>query len=533
MGLFNKKIKKLVCVDFGKTVVKIACLEASIGGFKLLNYDLKTISIDERKEEVFQEFINNFLKSSDIETKEIYLNIPISDTVVIKYLSLPVLPKDELFAAAKWQLKEEIPFDLETALFDWQMVREYTDEEGAKKNGVIFVAAKKETIADVVSIARACHLSVSGITTSLFNYTNILSCCPQVSPVSAILHIGNTGTSLGIYNNNRLNFSRKLIFSSGKLIQSLTGSLFTGKGKIEVSSEEAQNIIYTFGIPQDSSQMITDVLPASQVISLIRPHLETLVRELKSSFDYVSLNFNIEHPRILYLTGGGANLKNLNAYLREKLNIEVFCLSLPESINTEKIAAQRLEADKNQIVNAAAMALKGKFSVDLLPKEIKERKREFIQVFSLRAAGIVIGTVFLFLLFAVEQQVKDYKSRLKKAQVYLQNLLPVDVLKEKINLKEELIDNIQKGSVPAEGILKLISVLVPPEIILEELLLDQFSHYLTLRGTITVSENAVRPVLISFMQQLEKSLFIAEARLVFSEKKSGAQKFEIKCDLIR
>jgi hypothetical protein len=219
--------------------------------------------------------------------------------------------------------------------------------------------------------------------------------------------------------------------------------------------------------------------------------------------------------------------------LHEKLNIEVSCLPLPDSINTENIVLERMEADKNQIVNVVAMAIKGKFSVDLLPEEIKEQKKEFIQVFSLRAAGIIIAAVFLFLLLAVSQQVKDYKSRLKNARVYLQNLLPVDALKGRINLKEKLIDSIQKGTVPADGILKLISVLVPPEIILEELWLYQFEHDLTLRGAVIAGENAVEPILISFMQQLEKSLFITEASLVFSEKKSGTQKFEIKCQLIR
>lgn len=532
LGFLKGKSEKLIAIDFGKTAAKIAYLEAVPSGIKLLNYDLITASIEGNKEELLKQFIVDFLKANSIENKDVYLNISLSDNVAVKYLSLPVLPKEEMLEAAKWQLKEEITFDLGAASLDWQIVREYSDEDTARKNGIIFVAAKKETIDKYVSIVKSCNLNPVGITTGIFNYANLFDYYPKSPAVVAILDIGNKDAALGVYNGGKLNFVRRMVFSLEKLTQSLSGSFFGGKSKVEISLEEAQGIINTVGIPQDTSQIIKENIQASQVIPLIRPHLEALARELKSSFDYAGSNLNIEYPALLYITGGGANLKNLNTYLAEKLNIKVAYLPLPDCVNIQAIEKEKLEKDNNQLINVLSTLLKGRYKVNLLPHELKTQKSEFIQKVSLRLTGITVGVVFLFLLFAAKFQVNDYTNRLKSAHSHLQTVLPIESLQQKISLKQDVVSKIQNGVVPAEGILKLLSVLTPAEIVLDELTLEQPNHDLVIKGTVSLGENAAESVLVNFMQQLEESLFITEASLMFSEKTSGTQKFGIKCELI-
>lgn len=538
MGILSQflknKPKNFLAIDFGRFAIKIAHLESENGNFKLLGYSLKPILPTLEKGEVTAvDFINNFLQESSFDGRDVILSISDSDVIFINYVVLPVLPEREILEAAKWQLKEDIPYKLESALLDWQVPREYIDREGIKRNGVIFVAAKREAIDRYLSIIYKCNLNPIRVTSSPFNYGPILVRHPQHEPVSAVLDIGYKDTSLCIYYNCKLNFIRKLTFSSEKLTQSLTGTLASERGKVELLPAQAEEIKNTFGLPQDAGQTIRENLKASQIISFMRPLLETLAREIKFSFDYFAANFNAERPQMFYLTGGGANLKNLNKYLSEELNTQISYLPLPGRVDTSVLNKEGLMRDQNQIISAIGAGLEGPRAINLLPIEIRTKKVEFVQKVSLRLVVIFLSILLLFLLFITQFQINDYKNRIKNASLHLQAVEKIKILKQRIDLRDGLICRIQKDQIPVQGILKLVSALIPPEIILNELIFDRPSHGLTLKGIVSAGKDNVETVLTNFIQRLESSLVIVEARLVFSKTAEEAQQFEIECKLIQ
>ena len=218
--LKGKKIKKFLSIDFGRGFVKIAYAESLIYNFKLINYDLKKILLIQENKDKAVDFINNFLKTNSILEKDAYLTISDPDCIIIKHITLPALPKGEILEAAKWQLSEELPFDLENVKIDWQVVNEYTDEEGAKKNEIVLILAKSESLDKYISIILNCNLNPVMVSGSPFNYANILKHSKVADEIQAILDIGYSDTTLCIYKNKKLHFLRKLPFSSEKITQS-------------------------------------------------------------------------------------------------------------------------------------------------------------------------------------------------------------------------------------------------------------------------------------------------------------------------
>jgi Tfp pilus assembly protein PilN len=347
----------------------------------------------------------------------------------------------------------------------------------------------------------------------------------QNSPkIVAVLDIGYSETTLCIYKENRLNFIRKLSFSSDKLTLALTP---------EFTYEKAEDIKMAFGIPQDETMFLSDNVQAVRVILLMRPLLEDLVKELKRSFDYFMANFKEEGPSLLYLSGGGASLKNLDRYLNKELNIKVSALALPTCVSIDSAEKEKINNDWNQIANILGLALAKVESINLLPPELKTQKIEFIEKASLKVAGIVVGAIFLFLFLTVQFQIGDYRKRLKNAEAHLQNLAEVRAIKEKVDVRENLVAKIQKNKVPADGLLKLISVLLPNNIILEEMLLDENSRSLVLNGVVSATTDTAETVLSTFMNKIETSPFFTEATLVSSKDSGGVHEFQIKCDLAR
>lgn len=524
--LFSKSDKKILAVNFHASSIEIVCLKRLAEKFQLLAFDVKKISGANGQSDIIS-FIDGFRKKNAVHQKDIILSISDCDVVAIKYVVLPVLPDEEILEAARWQLKEEVPFDLADAIFDWCVVRDFTDEEGAKKKGIIFIAAQRESVDEYLSLLHQCHLEATCIVNGSFSYINILKCFSDQLSISAILDVGYGDSTLNVYINNQLSLVRRLPFSVEKFVQSLQGILISERGKIEFSQTEAQEIAEMFGIPQDRTQIIKDHIQAAHIISLMRPLLEILTREIKFSFDYFASSLEAQRPLRLYLSGCGANLKNLDSYLAKELNITVSSLPFPACLDTPTAH----KGNQNEILNVCAAALKDETSINLIPPEIKQKQAQLIQKAFLRVAGITVGAIFLLVMFMTEFQIRDYNNRLKIATLHLGTINSVETLRRDISIKRDLMNAIQKNEITVNGILRAISALTPQKIILDDLLLTKSSYHLQIRGKVFADENAAEGLLVNFINQLEALPFFSEISLGSLKTQGNMQTFDIACDL--
>ncbi len=519
--------KKVFAVNFHSSGVEAVYLESSGSGrFKLLAFDVKRISSSDSEIDIIS-FIQGFQSKNAIHQREIVLSISDNDCVATKYVTMPVLPDEEVLEASRWQLKEEIPFELSDAIIDWRIVKEYTDEEGAKRRGIVFIAAERQAIERFLSLIRNCRLEVVRIVNGSFNYIDILKLHPQIPALSAVLDIGFDDSVLNIYMNQRLCMVRRLPFSVNKFVQSLRGVLISEQGKIEFSQSEAEDIAHRFGIMQDKNQIIKDRIQAVHIISLMRPLLEILIREIKFSFDYFASSFESKRPLTLFLTGAGANLKNLEGYLTAELKIETSTLSLPAVVDTP--SAQR--AQQNEILCACAAAISGSGTINLLPAEIKRKQSEKIQAAALRVSSIALSAIFAFSLFFVEFQIRDYRTRLKIARLHLETIGTIESLQEKILLKRGLIGKIQENEISFGGVLKAVGTLTPGKVILDSMSLSKASVSLQITGKVFVPEEAAEELLANWINQLEELPFFKEISLGSLRAQGTTQYFEITCHL--
>lgn len=91
----------------------------------------------------------------------------------------------------------------------------------------------------------------------------------------------------------------------------MTSALSTKTGKVELTLQEAEWVKNEFGIPSASEEyLIKEKITANQAISLLRPKLEQLSREISRSFDFFyDKNKSGKIDRII-LIGGGTMLKS-------------------------------------------------------------------------------------------------------------------------------------------------------------------------------------------------------------------------------
>ncbi len=528
----KKSNKRIISIDFGASFIKMVYLEARGARFILLAYALNKINSIEKTSEELSLALREMLKANSITSKEVYLSISDPEQIFIKKLSLPVMPKNDLLNAVKWKLKDEFTLGSDESVSDLQIIREYTDNEDAKKIELSCIFAKKEVINKYLSAVAACGLMPLRISNSIFDYCSILNSLSVKPQISAILDIGQSRSNITIYQNNKLCFVRNLNLSVARFSASLVGALETDKGKIEISPDEAHQLIQQYGIILDESVKLQGAVSASQLTPLMRPLLEILAKELTRSFDFFKSESALGAPEILYITGGGANLKNLDIYLTEQLKFKVEKLPLPDSLDIENVDKEKFSSDANLLSSAIGLGV-STFGINLLPSEIKSQKVELIQKSTLRITAIAISAIFIFSWFVVSFQVRDYKKRLKIAKLHLQSVEEVKKLKQMVDARENYIDKIHIGKVPSGGLLKLIGAVIPANIILDEFDFNQTSHSMHLKGVITASQDSVEKVLTDFMNALEVSNFITEANLIHSMDNQGIHNFEIECQLTK
>jgi len=524
--------KRIVCIDFGGDSVKVASLEERGDGFVLLAYALKEFQASHKTTEEVSTCLKQVTAEHSITGKEAYLSFSDPDGIFIKKFTLPQMPKEELFDAMKWQLKGEFPFNLDESEADLEVVREYMDNEGAKKIDLFCVFVKKEVVNKYASVLSTCGFEPVKITSSVFNYCGILSALPDNPKISATFDIGHSHSNIAIYQDNKLCFIRSLNFSTSKLSSSLERILVTDEGKVDVDPEKSRQLLQNYGILLDTPMQLQWGIKAGQIIPLMRPLLETVVKELGHSFEYFKSESGSEIPEVLYITGGGANLKNFDIYLTQQLKIKTIKLPLPGSLDIKNVDRENFLSNLNQFSGVLGLGLSVS-KLNLLPHEIRSQKSELIQKFSLRIVAIVTGILFLFSWALIQLQINDYNKRLKIARQHLQGIEEIRVLKGEVDSKEGLINRMHAGKMPSGGLLKLMCSVVPADIMLDEFTFSQVTNSLTLKGVVLPGKDPVEKILTDFMKKVESSKFVLEANLTRSKEADGMNTFEIKCSLAK
>jgi type IV pilus assembly protein PilM len=524
--------KQVLVVEISRASLKIGYFLRSLSRLELVEYSLEKLD-PQQKDAAGQitGLLRGFLEEKSISLKEAILSISDADSIAIKYCVLPALSRKEIFSAAKWELKEEVPFDLEDAYSDWRVVKEFTDEDGARHQGIIFVFIRKEAVEKYLSCLQHCGLRASAIVTNAVNYIDILKGMSENKQFTCemVLDLEYFDSALNLYLDKKLHFARYLPVSVDSYTRSLIATFASGAGKdnLELTLNEAEEIRDNIGIPQDETGLIRDNLHANQIISLIRPVLENMVREIKHSITYFTSSLGQPTPQIIYLTGLGANIKNLDAHLGKELGFPVARLPLPAILDAGRIPPDRLAKDSSQIVSCAGAALSTGAGIRLVSGGLRlgkfQRSWKKYLISFISAAGILILSLMLISVCMLPV----YNYRLKKARDYFKGKKLLSTFFERVRPQKELLLQVPLQRIPAVALLNFISQSITDKICLDEFDLDQPRGELILQGEATQLAD-----IDGFVQRLQASGFFSAIKMQLLGKNPNGQGFKIKCDLI-
>ena len=513
-------------IDIGSSSVKAVQMAEVNGVMSVIKAALTDIEGGARDDQAVVNAIRAAVGGMAAEGARITAIVNCPQTCTRKIIA-PNMPKKELADAVQWEAKNAIPYSIAGAGMDFKVLGEAA-VKGVKKLSVSVAASPQETVQRVVGLCRQAGLELSALIPVSAAQENLIALLPALNKGTvAVVEMGAGVTELNIYADGKLDFSRKLPVAGNDITKSMTSALMSQQGKVELTTAEAEQIKKETGIPaaDDAAAAGSKILP-SQILSLIRPCVEQLAAEIGRSFDFYSEGAGGAKVSKIVLFGGGANLKGLVEFLRGELDTEVLvgdCLAHIK-ILPGALAGGGHPGSRFNLAIGAALDKPG--GLNLLPAELKEKTRRFIESVSLKAVGTGLAVTLILLYAGLNIRIGTLNRKMEALR--LEQRTSVTRLESARSLI--VADRVLSGHPYWEDVLKEISNTVEQGMYLTEL--NMKGDVVNLRGVIQDDQSA-QSHLSNFMMTLEEGIF-RRVSLVTVEKQSdnaGASEFEITAEV--
>jgi Tfp pilus assembly PilM family ATPase len=139
---------------------------------------------------------------------------------------------------------------------------------------------------------------------------------------SLVVDWGYSNTTLCIAGDERPLYSRRIHDCAfGQVVEAIMNGL-------EVTLDEAQHLIDNEGVCTADTKTVPGLETAKAMTSAAESVLNELVRQLSRTLQFTEMQRKHLQPTSIWLTGGGASMKNIGPYLSEALSLPVRIWSL-------------------------------------------------------------------------------------------------------------------------------------------------------------------------------------------------------------
>jgi type IV pilus assembly protein PilM len=291
----TKKQKSILGLDIGSYSIKITEAQVVDNELLLSRCQLFTLPLEKG---LSSDFLKSILQKINLKNYRVIVSVQ-GQGVILRYLSLPKVNKDELKGALRFELEKNIPFSIDDVFIDGQIIKAIDD-----KVLVLAVAAKKKFIHDLLTLLGKSGIYPEAIDCNTIALANVFThmAIENKKKTNAILNIGCSFTSLSILKEDLPLFNRDIPIGSSYLTKKIADTL-------NINSFQAESLKLN---PKEK---------ADEVRQISESVLEDLISEIKFSFGYFESKEDSSIDSV-YVSGGFANFPGIDKSFTQAFNIE-------------------------------------------------------------------------------------------------------------------------------------------------------------------------------------------------------------------
>ncbi len=496
----------LLNVEFKADLPKIKALK--VVKFNTSNKDQDALSA-----------LTTFVEENGIKHNNLILATSF-DSLIIKRVQLPIVPSKELLEAIKWQIKDEIPFDLSKATLDFSIIKKVIKNDGAKALDITCALKQKEELSQQIYFLKKGGFRCLAAIPLPFGYANLFTkhFGSGEEEAQGVLHLLEDNCFFAIYKNRKLEFYRELPISISRLRKSLKGILISDRGKLELSEDEANEVLFEVGLPA-KELIYKEKISSVQIQSMLTPILERLGQGIKRSLAYYQSRFDENKVKDIFVGGEASVIPNIAKFLSKELFLNVNNLSLSDAPKVQQSVDLNLLKQKYGYLG---LAINFSESINLLPREFRTEKIEEVEKFSLRWVGLIIFLTLSLSYGFAKTRIAGYQKRLDNALLHLNVISEVRQAKARIDeLNNFIIDT--KNSTPFMGrMLRALSFISDKRLFFTSFSLDSDSKIGTIIGFVRVKVNDPETILTQFIHKADDLKYFSDVSISSVSKRKDA-----------
>jgi type IV pilus assembly protein PilM len=288
-------MSKTAGIDIGKHSIKLIELEEKKGRVEVTKAAIRRIVSGDVKSA-----LKGIISDSKLSLKRVNASLS-GSSVIVRYIEMMSMKKEELSSAIKFEAEKYIPFDIKDSIIDCAIL----DKTSSSGQRVLLAAAKKIDINGLIELFKEAGLEIGIVDIDSFALLNSFQRANldhKDEAARAIVNIGARFSNVNIITKGNVYFTRDILW-----------------GGIDVTDR----IKDAAGIGFDAAESLKQD-PAerrNEIVNMITPVMERFVSQMRMSFDYFESQFG-KNPENLYLSGGTAYLFNIVDFLKDNLGVE-------------------------------------------------------------------------------------------------------------------------------------------------------------------------------------------------------------------
>ncbi len=317
------KDKVSLGLNVGTHHINMVKLANAPGGLGLLDYASIELNPNQGKEEKIRQ-LEKIAQEKGIASLPVNIGVS-GESVIVRYIELPKMSKDEVAQALKYEAQQYIPFKMEEIVFDYHVLEPLSSNQNRMK--VFLVAAKKQAITEFVELIQRASFKPNLIDVDSFSLINCFQFNgPKVAEddVFALVNLELDLVNINILQGETPFFTRDISLLEDTL------SLQPEEGK-EKGPFQTKGAL-----------------------------LANLIRELRLSIDYYESEFE-KQVSVIYLSGEGAKEPELINSFSSQLGrkIELWNPLQNLIIDSTQIDTDALKNVSCMLAIACGLALRG------------------------------------------------------------------------------------------------------------------------------------------------------------------------------
>jgi type IV pilus assembly protein PilM len=338
MFTLNKKLKEVVGLDIGSHSIKVASIFKESDKPLLTAYNVKQIPFSGEQPVNEGQLIKEALSEVGINPSEVNISLSGSN-VIVRFISLPKMTKDQLENAMIFEAERYIPFNINEVILDFIII---DDAEEGQMN-VLLAAAKRDFVQGRIELFQKLGIDIGIIDVSAFAAFNAFTSANTVADDkgTAFLDLGHSQTNVLVTTGSIPRFTRVIQIGGSDITRAIVEDMGVDRQKADE--------LRVNGGGEDSEKVDQSVFAV----------LDELVKEMRLSFGYFENKHNTPVSDV-YCSGGMISQKGLVEYLQEKMGMQFNVWNPIAGVNiAESIPEESTNAVSAQLAVSIGLALRG------------------------------------------------------------------------------------------------------------------------------------------------------------------------------